>query len=178
MPTPIIPKRRRSLGATACAAPRAGSESRKIEPAIKEAPAAPANVCKNARRDKRALFIVSILLWGDSTPLYKFLQATRRTRVRRPKQCPTMGLARENTQQNCCDCRPFSRLVSYSKVCADNRLPASRLRTQHSETGMFLCFPQNINLKPNCNSRLEDCVFVERPKLEPPMLPPGVPKVG
>src|ERR1700733_4613623 len=102
MPTPIIPKRRRSLGATACAAPRAGSESRKIEPAIKEAPAAPANVCKNARRDKRALFIVSILLWGDSTPLYKFLQAVRGTRVRRPKQCPTKGRARKNTQQNCC----------------------------------------------------------------------------
>jgi len=58
MPTPTMPKRMRSLAATGGAAARDGSESRKTGPPIKEAPAAPADACRNARRDNGALFIV------------------------------------------------------------------------------------------------------------------------
>src|SRR5258706_4331027 len=57
MPTPTIPKRTRSLAATACGDANNGSESRKIEVAASVAPAAPAVVCKNSRREKRFLFI-------------------------------------------------------------------------------------------------------------------------
>src|ERR1035437_8306149 len=62
IPTPTIPKRTRSLGATACAAEGMGSALRKSAPEIREAPAAPTVVCKKSRREISALFMTSILL--------------------------------------------------------------------------------------------------------------------
>src|ERR1700733_5795145 len=120
MPTPIIPKRRRSLGATACAAPRAGSESRKIEPAIKEAPAAPADVCKNARRDKRALFIVSILLWGDSTPCISSYKQWAE---------PVFG-RRSNARQRVVPERRLSKIVARLPAFLSPRILLQDLRRQ------------------------------------------------
>jgi hypothetical protein len=64
MPMPMMPKRTRSLGATDWAAANDGSDSRKIDPGTNEAPAAPAVVCRNCRREKKALFMISILSMG------------------------------------------------------------------------------------------------------------------
>src|SRR5579862_3952556 len=60
IPTPTIPKRTWSLGATDCDAEGIGSPLRKLAPEIREAPAAPALVCKNSRREKSALSMVLI----------------------------------------------------------------------------------------------------------------------
>src|ERR1700722_9945477 len=59
MPTPTIPKRTRSLGATASAAAGKDSDSRNMDPPANEAPATPAVVCRNSRREKRILLIGS-----------------------------------------------------------------------------------------------------------------------
>src|SRR5258706_44192 len=57
MPTPTIPKRTRSLAATACGDANSRLKSRKTEFTARVASAAPAVVCKNSRREKRFLFI-------------------------------------------------------------------------------------------------------------------------
>src|SRR5258708_16764021 len=58
MPTPTIPKRTLSLGA--CNRDKAikGSGSSRMEPPIREAPAIPALLCKNSRREESALLIL------------------------------------------------------------------------------------------------------------------------
>src|SRR5882724_11805041 len=62
MPTPTIPKRTRSLAAAVSCDANNGSESRKIDVAANVAPAAPAVVCKNSRREKLFLFMLAISL--------------------------------------------------------------------------------------------------------------------
>ena len=55
MPTPTIPNRTRSLAGAACEAAGIGSASRSLVPASNEAPATPAVVCRNSRRETTAL---------------------------------------------------------------------------------------------------------------------------
>jgi hypothetical protein len=57
IPTPTIPKRTRSLGATESAEANSGSACNGITLAASEALATPADVCKNSRREKWIFFM-------------------------------------------------------------------------------------------------------------------------
>src|SRR5216684_2553673 len=62
IPTPTIPKRTRSLAATGESDANSGSAFRSMAFAASVAPAAPAVVCKNSRRENRSFFMNVISL--------------------------------------------------------------------------------------------------------------------
>src|SRR5271167_270947 len=63
MPTPIMPKRTRSLGAMDCGKAKSGSGSSKMVLAARVAPAAPAVMPINLRREKCLSFMISLQLF-------------------------------------------------------------------------------------------------------------------
>src|SRR3954468_16760248 len=80
IPTPTIPKRTRSLAGAAWDAAGIGSASKNFGPASKEAPAAPAVACKNARRETPTLPMIRFLLgaWAERHPTPRAIIIPRR----------------------------------------------------------------------------------------------------